>query len=84
MCRAVHASSDLNVAEHHQVSLSVFLPTQFPNHFANTLALTPFPRGSDEPMVWAYFGAKKRILVERPNTHRGTLSLGRGCDGPSS
>lgn len=35
-------------------------------------------------MVRAYFGAKKMILVERPTTHRGTLSFGRGCDGPSS
>jgi len=61
-----------------------FPPRTVPNHFANTLALTPFPRGSDKSMVRAYFGAKKMILVERPTTHRGTLSFGRGCDGPSS
>lgn len=43
------------------------LPTLWP--------LPPFRRGSVRPMVRAYFGAKKIVLVEGPFTHRGILTF---------
>ncbi len=53
-------------------------------HFANTLALIPFPRGLVHSMVRAYFGAKKTVSV-RTDQLLTTASApsGYGCSGPS-
>jgi len=53
-------------------------------HFANTLALIPFPRGLVHSMVRAYFGAKKTASV-RTDQLLTTASApsGHGCSGPS-